>query len=168
MATIHVGKAHIEAFGSAAISGLVTITPFSVTGWASPNMQSLRPTHSADGMAEIKAQAGGAITGLIFNTDDVIECTFDFIPEAGASINTKAAAAITGGVPIRSSYVLISGLPVIYIGAFSDALNASSASSGSPWIYLGGASWAASNEGIWTMTLPLKRYLNIASATVLT
>ena len=168
MATIHIGRAHIEAFGSAAISGNTAITPFSSSAWASPNLQSLRPSHSSDGMAEIKAQSGGQITGLIFNDDDVIECTFEFAPEAGTGTNTKAAAAITAGVPIRSSYILTSGFPVMSVGSFADALNVSSATSGSPWIYLGGWAPSANNEGIWMFTLPLKRYKNITDATVRT
>jgi hypothetical protein len=153
MAT-QVGKGHIYGLTGAAI-GIA-----SLAGYVSPNLQSLRIAHNTGDHKEIKDQSG-EVSGKIFVPDDIIELTIDFIPEGA----TLAAAKLSAGLPSAGAVVTITGLAVIAIGSFADALNASSTN---PWFYEGGGSINGVNDDKWSMTLPLRRYKGITSGTAIT
>lgn len=142
------GKGYIHSLTGAAAA----ITALS--GYVSPNMQSLRAGHSADSKM-IKSQAGKIAGGIYEN--DFLECTIEFIPEGSTIANAKLSA----GLPAAGSGVTLSGLPVIVCGGIADALNGL-------WIYEAGGSINGSADGEWTATLPLKRYPLITSATAIT
>ena len=154
MAETQVGKGHIFGMGSGAL-GISA-----VSGYISPNIKTLKLGHTSD-VDRIKSQAGG-ITSLI-GSGDYLECTFDFIPEGSSIANAKLSA----GIPAVLSGVTITGLPILAIGPFSDALNTNGTNT-QPWFYEGGGSVNGESEQKWTSTLPLRRYLEITSATAIT
>lgn len=149
-----VGKANIYG-----LTGATAAIP-ALTGYVSPNMQTLRVSDTQPDHKEIKSQAG-EVEGKIFVQDDIIELTIDFIPQAGTIANARKSA----GLPVKGSRVEISGLPVIVLGAFADALNATT---NQPWFYEGGGTINGVNDDKWTMTLPLRRYKGITADTAIT
>lgn len=146
------GTGHIHSLSGAALACSA------LSGYVSPNLQTLRVNHTADA-DRIKGQTGKT-TGLIFE-DDVLECTFEVIPEGTTVANAKKSA----GLPAAGTAFTLSGLPVIEMGGFADALNDAGTS---PWIYEGGGSINMMANGKSTLTLPLKRYPQITSGTVVT
>ena len=148
------GTGHIHSLTGGAI-GIA-----SLSGYVSPNMQSLRVSHKADKQA-IKGLTGKT-TGLIFE-DDTIEVEIEFIPEGTTIANAKKAA----GIPAAGAAVTMTGLPIIAAGGFTDALN-TDAGNTQPWIYEGDGTINAKNDGAWTATLKLMRYLSITSGTAIT
>lgn len=148
------GTGHIHSLSGGALGCA------SLSGYISPNLQSLRLTHSAD-VDRVKGQAGKT-TGVIAE-DDVIECTFEVIPEGTTIANAKKAA----GVPAAGATFTITGLPIIAFGGFTDALN-TDAGNTQPWVYEGGANLNGAANGKWTLTITLKRYLQITSGTAIT
>lgn len=153
MAT-QLGTGHIHSLSGGALGCAA------LAGYVSPNLQTLRVSHSADRLA-IKSQAGKT-TGLIFE-DDSIECTFEVIAEGTTIANAKLSA----GLPPAGSGFTITGLPIIAFGGFTDALNTNGANT-QPWIYEGGGSLNLVNDDKGTVTITLKRYLQITSATPIT
>src|SRR5687768_8196567 len=115
--SVHAGTGHIEGFGTAALV-LNDAAGSAVAGYISPNLQSLKVTHNAGSVNEIKGQTG-VVTGLLIN-DEMIECTFDFIPEGTTIANAKLSARL----PEVGTRVNTANLPVVAIGSFADALNA--------------------------------------------
>lgn len=144
------GHIHSLAGGALACSAL--------SGYVSPNLQSLRVNHTADA-ERVKGQSGKT-TGLIYE-DDVLECTFEVIPEGTTVANAKKSA----GLPAAGTAFTISGLPVFEMGGFADALNDAGTN---PWIYEGGGSITLIAAGKSTLTLPMKRYPQVASGTAVT
>lgn len=147
--------------GRAKVQGMVgaTLAISALAGYISPNLQSLRANHNASTDAS-PDQAGD--TATLYFTDEILECTFDFIPEG----TTTAQAKISAGLPPAGSGVVITGLPIIQMGPFADALNVGGGGLGSnPWVYEGGGSLSGEAKGRWTATLPLKRYPKITTAT---
>lgn len=158
MAT-HIGKAQIVGLSGAAL-GMA-----SVTGYVSPNMQSLKVGHQAE-VERIKNQVGEVTT--LISSGDYIECSFDFIPEGGTSTdNTIAKAKLSASLPATLAAVTITGLPIIQVGPFTDALNTNPGNT-QPWIYEGGGELSGPNSTKWTLTFTLRRYINITSATPIT
>lgn len=166
--TLLIGRAHIFGIGTYS-SGTLTpatlaqATAGNIAGYITPNLQTARVSDTAVGKHDIKNQAG-VVSGIIFVLDDIIECTFDFIPESSSGTNTVAGALASMQLPSKGSYVTVAGLPVVPIGSFADALNASTTN---PWLYEGGATINLSSESNATMTLPLRRLKGIAAATPL-
>ncbi len=149
-----IGTGHIHSLTGGAL-GIA-----SLSGYVSPNMQTLKLSHSAKD-DEIVGQ-GANVTGLILQ-DDMLELTIEFIPEGTTIANAKLAA----GLPAAGAGVTITGLPIIAMGGFADALN-TNAGSTQPWIYKGGGTINGQAAGKWTATLPLKRFTSITSATAVT
>ena len=131
-----------------------------LSGYVSPNMQTLRLQHAAE-VDKIKGQ-NGYTTGLIFQ-DDVLECTFEYIPEGTTIANSKLSA----GIPAAGAAFTITGLPIVTMGGFADALN-TNAGSTQPWIYEGGGQLHGDKAAKWSATLPMKRYPSITSGTAVT
>lgn len=148
------GTGHIHSLSGGALGCA------SLSGYVSPNLQSLRLSHAAD-VEKIKGQTGKT-TGIIAE-DDTIECTFEFIAEGTTIANAKKAA----GIPAAGAAFTITGLPIIAMGGFTDALN-TDAGNTQPWIYEGGGTINGIANGKWTGTLPMKRYLQITSGTAIT
>jgi len=144
--SVQLGTGHIHSVSGATLA-------CSLAGYVSPNVQSLKVSHSADRIA-VKSMAG-VTTGLIFN-DDQLECTFEVIPEGTTIANAKLAA----GIPAAGTSFTISGLAVITCGGIADALNGL-------WIYEGGGSVNGVSDDKWTLTMPMKRYPGISSGTAI-
>lgn len=165
MAETQYAKGHIFALTGMALSCTA------ITNYISPNLQGISVDHASEGVQRIKNQSG-EVASLIFTGDDEITIHFDIIPEGVASVGgipyatATAAAKASAYVPKRGQTFGTSGFPVIVIGGFADALNTPSNSP--PFIYEGGASWNGPVDGVWTMKLPLKRYINITSGTPVT
>lgn len=150
-----IGKAQIRTLDGAAL-GIATLA-----GYISPNLQSLRLVHNAE-IDKVKGQNGN--TKSIASSDDFLECQFDFIPEGSSTANAKLSA----GIPAALAAVVPSGLPVIKMGGWADALNVTSGGQdANPWIYEGGAQINGLADGKWTATMTLRRYVEISSTTVL-
>ena len=149
MAT-QVGKAQIYSLSGTTLAG----TNLVAIGFINPLFQSLRTSHVQNDHREIKNSAG-EIAAKIFCTDDVVDCTFEYIPSGTSQDNAKLSA----GILVQGLGVTISGLPLRVFGSFSDVYNSAL------WIYEGGASDNLSNTGEMTITLPLRRYKNITSLT---
>ena len=148
MPEIQVGKAHI--YGLANSAGVVMTLAYTGSPYAGtiiPIFKSLRLAHSI----EVKQTKNtfGITTGLITD-DEIIECTFEFIPE-GATRAEAATSAKFPGVAICT----LANLPVMTIGSFANVLNSDA------WIYLGGGSINGESEKEWSATLPLKRFVGI-------
>jgi hypothetical protein len=147
MAT-QLGTGHIHSLTGAAVS-------CSLSGYVSPNLQSLRAVHNAD-VDRIKGQSGKT-TGAIYE-DDTFECTFEFIPEG----TTVANAKLSAGLPAAGTGFTLSGLAVVTMGGTADIFNSAL------WIYEGGGQLNGAADGKWTATLPLRRYPQITSLTAIT
>jgi len=147
-----VGRRHIYGLAT------VTIAIGTITGYISPNVQTIKGTHTGD-VERIKS-AVGAIGSLISSGDEKFECAFDFIPE---NPDLNAIANPSAALPVILSFVTITGIEPIHVGAFgADAFN-------SPlWIYEGGGAIHGESAKHWTASFTLHRYLGITSATVIT
>lgn len=153
MSEQQLGKGHIYSLSGGTITMKGADGTTTLTGYVSPNLKTLKLTHSAD-RNEIKGQAG-LTTGLIFN-NQVLECQFDIIPEGTSVANAKLSAQL----PPAGCICHIASLPVIGLGFFTDALNATTTN---PWIYEGGGTINGESEKEWSMTVTLKRYEGITS-----
>lgn len=149
-----IGTGHIHSLTGGALGCAA------LAGYVSPNLTTLRLSHAAE-VDNIKGQTGKT-TGSI-SEDDTLECTFDFLPEGTTIANAKLSA----GLPAANSGFTITGLPIIACGGFTDALN-TNAGNTQPWIYQGGGTINGPADGKWTATLPMKRFLQITSATAIT
>ena len=108
--SVLIGKAQITTLTGSTMSMLAAQT--SVTSAA--NFQSGSLTHSGD-VKETRNQ-GGQITTL-FNADEVLEQSFEFIPEAGSG-NTLVNSKIAAQLQVPLSAVTLSGFPVVIIGSW--------------------------------------------------
>jgi len=155
MAT-QIGKGHIHGFGTAAF-GCSTLS-----GYVSPKMETLRLTHTGE-IDKIKALSGGNTEAMI-SSDEKLECTFDVLP-SGATFAESLEAA---GLPALLAAFTITGLQIIEVGSWVNALNTNGAGvSANLWIYEGGGTINGFIDQKWTLSLPLHRYVGIATVTVI-
>ena len=126
----------------------------SVAGYVSPNLQSLRLAHTGD-KKTTKNQSGD--TSAAYYSDEALELEIDFIPEGTTIANAKSAAF----QPAPGDAVTMSGLPVLNIGGFTDALNSAL------WIYEG-SNLTGPNDAHWTGGIRLMRHKGITSLTPIT
>ncbi len=150
--SVQQGKGQVFALGAT----IVFTKPdgSSLTGYVTPNMQSLRVTHGSK-VDEIKGQ--DAEYNAFILSGEKFECEFSFIPQGSTLANAKLSAQMP---PIGSSGV-ISGLPVVICGSSSDVFN------GGVWYYQGGGSDNGVNDSNWTGTLPLVKYPGITTTTAI-
>ena len=156
----NIGKALIQG----ASGGSVVL----ITAAASPNIESLRMTHN--GEVTRGMDPSGTINRMTSH-GEFLECEFTFTPIG----DTKAEAITNAKLPPLLSGVDIEGLPIIAVGdtsgdGFTDALNSAGAGATNtqPWIYEGGGSLDLSAPGaVWQMTVTLRRYKGITSATAI-
>ena len=121
--------------------------------------RSLRFAHNAT-VSNIKDEDGD--TCALTAVDEVLECTFNFIPY-GTSV---AVAKTSAAAPKLLGGATISGLPVVPMGTFADALN--TATDGQPWVYEGGWEVNGSGDGEpWSVSVTLRRYPNITSVSAI-
>lgn len=152
------GKGHVYGLSDQAAPPVAGTIAFknpdgtSLSGYVSPNLQSLRLNHEA-AMEEIKDQTG-EYSGLI-TKGEKLTCEFNFIPEGTTKANSRAAAQM----PQAGSSATIASLPVIVQGSFADALN------GATWFYLGGGTNNGQSDSHWTATFTLHRYPGITTTT---
>ena len=153
MAT-QIGTAHVFGLGTFVIN---------VTGIGShpgANTTGATLTHEND-VDRIKGTTG-EYTGVI-SSGDSLSCEFNLIPEATTLANSLKSASL----PAAPTGVTITGMQIVACGPFSDAFN-TNAGNTQPWIYEGGGRLVVSNSEKWMLTLPLKRYIGITSATAVT
>jgi hypothetical protein len=151
--SVQQGKGHIDGISG----GTIVFTKpdgTSLSGYVSPNLQSLRVTHSGKA-DEIKGQDGEYNSFLI--AGEKLECEFNFIAEGTTKANARASAQF----PPLGSAGTISGLPVIVIGSIADGLNGT-------WYYQGGGTDNGVNDGIWSGSFTLHRYPGITTTTAIT
>jgi len=148
-----IGKGHVYGL----VAGTIAFTSpagAAISGYVSPNIQSLRVTHHGK-IDEIKGQDGEF--NSFITSGEKVECEFTFIPEGTTIANAKLAAQFP---PLGSSGV-ISGLPVIICGSLSDVF-------GGVWYYQGGGSDSGPHDANWTGTFTLHRYPGITTTTAIT
>ena len=145
------GKGHVYGLSTGTIS-FKNPDGTSLSGYVSPNLQSLRAVHEG-ALEEIKDQTG-EYSGLIVKGEKVT-CEFNFIPEG----TTLANAALAAEMPKLGSSATIANLQVIIFGSFSDVFNASS------WFYLGGGTNNPQSDSHWTASFTLHRYPGITTTT---
>jgi hypothetical protein len=151
-----IGKGHIFGFETGAF------TCSTLSGYVSPKPETLRLTHTAE-VERIKSQTTGNTDSLISH-DEALECTFDVIAEGTSFANAKKSA----GLPAPLSGFGITGLPIIEVGAWTDAFNVTTGGVlGNPWVYEGGGTINGFIDGKWTLSLPMKRYPGIANVTAI-
>ncbi len=160
MAT-QLAKGHIYSLSGAALTADSGNWATMTASYVSPNLQSLRVTHNAE-VDRIRGQTG-RYQSLIGDAE-MLECEFTVIPEGATIANAKTSATL----PQVLECFAITGLPVIAMGEFADALNVGAAPNNSVWVYEGGGSINGTNTEKWTMTLPLKRYKDITAGTKIT
>jgi hypothetical protein len=138
-----IGKGYIETLYAASVI-IQTPAGADINGYATPNLRSLKLTHSAT--VDRIPGPDGLIRGIIGN-NEFVECAWDYIPEGGS----HTAAKISAQLPTVPSAIVVSGLPVIIIGPFADVFNG-------VWIYEGGGSLSADSESKWMASFTLRRY----------
>ena len=149
-----IGFGYIHAFGT------VAFAQSDLSGYVSPLLDTLRLTHTS-AVDRIKAQTGGNTKALIAQ-DETLECTFEVIPQGTTFANALKAA----GVPGALKGFTITGLQIVAMGSWTDALNVTTGGVlGNPWIYLGGATVNGFIDQKWTLSLPLVRFVSIANVT---
>lgn len=126
-----------------------------ISGYITPDLQTLRVTHGGIKVDEIKGQDGEYNAFIV--SGEKFECEFTYIPQGTTVANAKLSAQLP---PIGSSGVL-SGLPVIIMGSVADVFNTG------VWYYQGGGSTSAPNDTNWTGTFTLVRYPGITTTTAL-
>lgn len=151
--------------GKGQIHGLDSGTPFAqadLAGYVSPKLETLRLSHGSEA-DRIKSASGN--TEAVIYQDEFLECTFDVIPQG----STIANAELSAGLPQPGKGFTITGLQVINVGSWTDALNVTSGDPGAnPWVYEGGGSINGFTDGKWSLSLPLRRYRSISSVTAIT
>lgn len=141
-----VGKGYIVGMESGSVS-----IP-SLPAYFSPNLQGGSVSHNTE--IDRVPNERGQIEGVI-PTQEFLEISFNVVPRGASTTQAKASA----GLPLPCQGITITGLPVMRIGSFADALN------GTNWVYEGGGEVTMSSTEKWSMTLPLRRYPAITSTT---
>jgi hypothetical protein len=161
MATMQ-SKGHVFGLYTGDIKFLASDGSTAFTGYVQfdKNNQSLELKHN--GTVDRIVGQTGEITSLIAHGEH-LEVTLDFIPEGATLAAAKAGAAIPPGVYGAK----ITGLPIIIMGSFSDALNTDGGST-QPWFYEFDGTISGAAEGKWTGKITLHRYPSITSAAVIT
>lgn len=155
------GKGHVYGLtdqASTPVAGTITFKNpdgTSLSGYISPNLQTLRLTHSGD-VDEIKDQNGEIVA--IITRGERLECEFNFIPEGSSKANARAS----GQMPQLGSSATIANLPIIVTGSLSDSFNAAN------WFYVGGGTLNGNSDSHWTATFTLRRYPGITTTTAIT
>jgi len=127
-----------------------------ISGYVQPNLQSLRLVDNGD--VDVIKDQGGEIGSYIFS-GQWLECTINFIPEG----TTIANAKISAQAPTHGAGMLITGMPIIAMGPFTDAWNTNGAQS-QPWVYFPSANLDHSNDQKAMGSYTFRRAIGITSA----
>jgi hypothetical protein len=148
---VHIAKRHM--------TGLVFLIEFKqpsdglvFVAYVQPNLQGMDLGHKAKVDHIIDGATGN--TGSLLISDEMLEITFDYIPEGDAIASALTAAYL----PQIGSAGKITTAPIIQIGTFADAFNTGAKYS---WLYEGDASVHGKPEEKWTGKITLKRYASM-------
>jgi hypothetical protein len=155
MAT-QINKGHVFGLSGVTISLLSAPGVAEIAGYIQPNLQSLRLVDNGD--ADVIKNQAGEISGYIFSGQH-LECTINFIPEGTTIANAKSSAQ----APTHGAGMLITGMPVVAIGAFTDAWN-TNATNAQPWIYFPSANLDHANDQKLMASYTFRRAIGITSA----
>lgn len=149
------------AVGTPVTFTITTAAGGSISGYVMPITSGIQITHTAS--RDNVIDGDGEVVG-VGAWGEYLEATFTLIPSAA----TLANARISATLPTVLSTVAITGADVIAVGPFADAINVTSGDpGGNKWIYEGGGSLSVTAGGQTTMTLPLRRYPEIAGGTAI-
>jgi len=129
-----------------------------ISGYVLPTVNNYNLTHSAD---IIRTKDGDGRVDAVTGSGEYVEAQFELL----VSGSSYSAAKVNATVPPLMSTVVIAGADVLAFGPFTDVINNGS---DTKWIYEGGASVKATNDGHMVVSLPLKRYVNITGGTAVT
>lgn len=154
-----IGKGVIVGLAGGALAGK-DLTGTALTGYISPRLDSIGATHEGEAVP-IKDQ-DGKISGWIFNGDDGLSMDVDFQPQGSSIANAKLSSSL----PPVLGRVEVSGLPVILVGSFADALNATTTN---PWLYMGGGKITLPSDANTpaTISMRLQRRSGVAASTAI-
>jgi hypothetical protein len=155
-----INKGHVFGLSSVAILLLQSDGTSTLSGYVQPNLQSLRLVDNGD-VDVIKDQAG-EIGSYIFS-GQYLECSINFIPEGTTLANAKKSA--TG--PVLGSGMKISGMPVIAMGAFTDAWNTDSGNT-QPWVHFPSSNLDHGNDQKAMGSYTFRRAIGVTSAASIT
>jgi hypothetical protein len=154
MAT-QINKGHVFGLSGVAID-LKDSAGTTISGYVSPNIQSLRLVDNGD--ADVIKDQAGEIGSYIFS-GQYLECTVNFIPEGTTIANAKKSAAI----PTMGSGMLVTGMPIIQVGAFTDAWNTNSGNT-QPWIHFPSGNLDHANDQKLMASYTYRRAIGVTSA----
>jgi hypothetical protein len=135
-------------------------TPVNTGPLAVGAIQSADLTHEDD-LIEVKDKDGKFLSSVAFENERLV-----LNVTALLSGSTAANAALSASLPSANGRAILTGCPVIKMGAWSDAFNVtgSTAPVSYMWIYQGGGKVSMNNDGTASFTATFKRYQNINSA----
>jgi hypothetical protein len=151
---VHLGARHLT--GLVFAIAFVNPSGTSFAGYVQPNLTGMDLGHKGKVDRIINGATGN--TGSLLISDEMIEVTFDYVPEGTSIANALASAWI----PEIGAVGTITTAPVIKIGLFADAFNCAA------WIYEGDATLSGKPEEKWNGKIPLRRYVSITVPAAIT
>jgi hypothetical protein len=149
------GKGHVFGLTGGTIALKDADGTTTITGYISPNLQSLRLSAGAK-KDMIPNQAGNTASAIFW--DESVECTFDFVAEG----TTVANAKLSGRIPQAGYFAALAGLPIIPFATFADVFNSGA------WLYEGEGSFNIGAEKKLEGSITLRRYTDLAAGAVIT
>jgi len=158
-----VGKAEIHGIQTTAFSGTqATITKYGAAVVTySPRIDSAAFT--LNGQASMELDQNGEVGAMRFH-GETLEVDFMLTPWA----DTEAHAKLGVAIPVAGSVLLTSNFPTIAIGNFTDAFNATDATTGWPFIIQPGVSFDFVKDGVLTIKLRAIRSKSLPNGTAIT
>lgn len=164
MADTLIGKGFVVGTGGT-YTGYATNGTAMSSGYVTnkiPVDEGINLSHNAE--VERVQDADGDYCALIL-TAEYVEATFEMRPEGTTIANALGAATM----PQIGATFVITGLPIIACGQFSDVFNVGGDGIQlNRWVYEGGGSIRMTNTGKAMTTLPLRRYPSLAPAAAIT
>jgi len=133
-----------------------------ISGYVSPVITGINLQHAVE--SAMNKDHKGDVVGVVTHGEH-LEATFELIPEGSTLANALKSATI----PPDGATIVITGLDVIQVGTFPDALNVSGSTlpTSARWIYMGGASIRETNDPGQpaALSVPAKRFPLITGGT---
>jgi hypothetical protein len=129
-----------------------------VEGYVVPSIEGANLTYSAN-LEEVMNDDGEIVATI--HTGGYIEASFDLLPEGATIADAKSSARI----PEKGDTLVITGMPVVACGPFSDAFNVTTGGGtilDNRWVAVGNGSLRLVKAGKATATAVFRRYENIA------
>jgi hypothetical protein len=130
------------------------------SGFVMPSVNGWNLTHNVE-VARTK-DSNGDITATTGH-GEMLECQFDLLPIGSTLADMRKSLTLP---PVMAT-VAITGADIFPAGSFVDAIN-TNGSSTQRWIYEGGGSVSASNEGHARLSVTLRRYPGITGGAAIT